>query len=153
LIYLAKIGKLYLLRALFGEILIPQEVKKEVIDKGKLLKRKDAYSVEKAVHEGWIKVLTADPVEMPIELDKGEEEALCLAKQLKVEIMLIDEVSARAAARLLGLSPRGSLFVLLLAVQKEMLSFDEMDHSMVRDPQRQLVFDAILAFLSKLDRD
>jgi esterase/lipase len=37
--------------------------------------------------------------------------------------------------------------------QKEMLSFDEMDHSMVRDPQRQLVFDAILAFLSKLDRD
>jgi carboxylesterase len=34
---------------------------------------------------------------------------------------------------------------------KEMLALDGMDHSLVRDPQRQQVFDAILQFVSKLE--
>jgi alpha-beta hydrolase superfamily lysophospholipase len=33
---------------------------------------------------------------------------------------------------------------------KEMLPLDGMDHSLVRDPQHQVVFDAILNFLSRL---
>jgi len=125
LIYLAKIGKLDLLKELFGEILIPKEVWNEVVEKGKRLGRKDAYAVEKAIVEGWIKVVAADPFEMPIELDKGEEEALSLAKQLKLETVLVDEVSARSAARLLGLTPRGTIFVLLMALKERKIELDE----------------------------
>jgi len=125
LIYLAKIGKLDLLKVLFGEILVPKEVWTEVVEKGKSLGRKDAYAVENAIRQGWIKVLAADRFEMPIELDKGEEEALSLAKQLNLETVLIDEVSARSAARLLGLTPRGTLFVLLLALKERKIMLDE----------------------------
>jgi predicted nucleic acid-binding protein len=125
LIYLAKIGKLELLKIIFGEVVIPEEVRVEVVEKGKQLGRKDAYVVEKAIVQGWIRVISTDPLEMPILLDKGEEEALSLAKQQKAEVVLVDEVSARSAARLLGLKPRGTLFVLLMAMRKKQLDFDE----------------------------
>ena len=129
LIYLAKIGRLGLLRDLFGEVLIPKEVYTEVVVKGKSLGLKDAYVVDAAVAKGWIKVVPADPVEMPIELDKGEEEALSLATKLKATV-LIDEVSARSAARLLNLTPRGTLFVLLLALKEEKIVLDEFMQSL-----------------------
>lgn len=125
LIYLAKIGKLDLLKVIFGEVLIPNEVFTEVVKKGKSLKRKDAYTVENAIVQGWIRVVQADPFEIPIELDKGEEEALSLAKQLKLEIVLVDDISARSAARLLGLTPRGTLFVLLMALKEKHIVFEE----------------------------
>lgn len=56
LIYLAKAGKLHLLRAVFGEVLIPEEVKVEVVDRGKELGKKDAYAIEAAIEEGWLVV-------------------------------------------------------------------------------------------------
>jgi len=59
LIYLAKVGKLELLK-IFGKVYIPEEVKVEVVDKGKSLGKQDSYVVEKAIKEGWIKVLKAE---------------------------------------------------------------------------------------------
>jgi uncharacterized protein len=129
LIYLAKIGRLDLLKELFSEVLIPKEVYKEVVERGKSLRIKDAYIVEAAVTQGWIKVVAADPVKMPIELDKGEEEALSLAIKLKATV-LIDEVSARSAARLLNLTPRGTIFVLLLALKEEKIVLEEFMQSL-----------------------
>lgn len=125
LIYLAKVNKLDLLKSLFTEVFIPQEVKNEVVDKGKMLGKKDAYIVEKAISEGWLKVLTTDTVAVSIELDPGEIAALSLAKKLKLKEVLIDEASARAAARLLDLTPRGTLFILLKALQKEEIDQEE----------------------------
>jgi predicted nucleic acid-binding protein len=124
LIYLAKAGKIDLLKTVFGQVFIPEEVKVEVVDRGKLLGQKDAYVVENAISEGWIKVLATDPVEIPIELDKGEEAALSLAKKQKLNIVLVDEVSARSAAKLLGLTPRGTLFVLLEALKRKEIELD-----------------------------
>jgi len=125
LIYLTKVGKIDLLKTAFGQVFIPKDVKREVVDKGKLLGEKDAYIVGNAIGEGWIKVLAVDHVEMQIILDKGEEAALSLAKQLGLEVVLMDEVSARSAARLLGLTPRGTLFVLLMALKKKEIDLDE----------------------------
>jgi predicted nucleic acid-binding protein len=125
LIYLAKVNKLDLLKPLFTEVFIPQEVKNEVVDKGKMLGKKDAYIVEKAITAGWLKVLTTDTVAVSIEIDPGEIAALSLAKKLKLKEVLIDESSARAAARLLDLTPRGTLFILLKALQKEEIDQDE----------------------------
>ena len=125
LIYLAKIGRIDLLRAVFGEVFIPQEVKNEVVDKGKLLGEEDAYIVEKAINEGWLNVLPNEKIEVPMKLHEGEVAALSLAKKLNIKIVFLDEVSARSAARLLDLTPRGTVFVLLKAQEKKEIDLDE----------------------------
>jgi predicted nucleic acid-binding protein len=118
LIYLAKVGKIEFLKKVFGEVFIPEEVKIEVVDRGKLLGERDAYVIEKAIGEGWLKVLTTEIVEVPIKLESGEVAVLSLAKKLGLREVLLDEVSARVAARLLDLTPRGTVFVLLKALEK-----------------------------------
>jgi len=124
LIYLAKVGKLDLLRRVFGEVFVPKEVQVEVVDKGKQLGERDAYAVENAIREGWLRVSQADVLEVPIELEPGEIAVLSLAKKLGVKEVLVDEVSARTAARLLGLTPRGTVFILLKALEKKDMDLD-----------------------------
>ncbi|MBE8540544.1 DUF3368 domain-containing protein, partial [Geoglobus acetivorans] len=123
LIYLAKAGKLHLLK-IFGEVVIPEEVKIEVVDRGKALEKADAYVIEKAINEGWIRVMKAEMVNLALELHPGEKAVLSLAKHLGVKEVLVDEKPARFAAKLLGLKPRGTVFVLLRALQEGMLDFD-----------------------------
>ena len=119
LIYLSKIDKLFLLKELFKTVLIPQEVKKEVIDQGKKHNHIDAMGVEKAVNEGWIKIEKTNviPALNDIGIDKGEAEAISLANKKKLNI-LVDQDHAREAALLVGIKPRGTIFVLLLALKK-----------------------------------
>ena len=117
LIYLARVNKISLLKRLFGIVYVPKEVEVEVVEKGKELGKKDAYIVEKAIKEGWIKVLRARKVEVPIELHPGEIAVLSLAKNIGLREVLVDEVPARVAARLLGLIPRGTIFILLRALK------------------------------------
>ncbi|MFQ6136945.1 MAG: DUF3368 domain-containing protein [Candidatus Hydrothermarchaeales archaeon] len=124
LIYLAKIRRLDLLK-IFKEVFIPEEVKYEVVERGKKFKEKDAYIVGKAIKDGWLKVINANPVEIPIKLESGEMAAISLAKNLGVPQVLIDEVSGRTAAELVGLVPRGTLFVLLRALEDKKISLDE----------------------------
>ncbi|RLG17894.1 hypothetical protein DRN63_02405 [Nanoarchaeota archaeon] len=124
LIYLAKVGKLELLK-IFGEVVIPEEVKVEVVDKGKELEKTDAYVVENAIKEGWIKVLKADPIDIPIKLHSGERAVISLAKKLGVEEILIDERPARLVAKHLGLKPRGTVYVLLRALKEGLIDLDD----------------------------
>jgi len=124
LIYLAKAGRIDLLKKVFGEVFIPEEVKVEVVDKGKQLDEKDAYVVEKAIAEGWLRVLPTEQMKVPMRLHKGEVAVLSLAKKLRLRLVLLDEVSARSAARLMGLTPRGTVFVLLKALEKRQIDLD-----------------------------
>jgi len=126
LIYLAKIGKLFLLRDFFKEVLIPEEVQKEVIDRGKEENCPDAFIVEKALREGWIKVEKVSVIKELQEfgIDLGEAEAISLALKSKSEI-LVDQTHARIAAKALGLKPRGTIHVLLRALKKGKLTYDE----------------------------
>jgi len=125
LIYLAKIGKIDLLRKVFGEVFIPEQVKIEVVDKGKQLREKDAYLIEKAIEEGWLKVSKTKILKSPIKLESGETAVLSLAKKLGLKEVLMDEISARTAARLLKLTPRGTIFVLLKALEKKEMNLNE----------------------------
>lgn len=125
LIYLSKIGKLGLLKRVFGEVYIPEEVKREAVDRGKELKKGDALVIEKAIEDGWLKVSKAEPIESPIELEPGETAAISLAKKLGGQEVLIDEVSARTAARLLGLKPKGTVLVLLKTLEEGEMNLDE----------------------------
>ncbi|MBS7651355.1 MAG: DUF3368 domain-containing protein [Candidatus Bathyarchaeia archaeon] len=125
LIYLAKIERISILRKLFGEVLVPQEVKVEVVDKGKQLGEGDAYIIEKAISDGWIKVLNVEPIETPIRLERGEVAALSIAKRLGIREVLVDETPARIAAKLMGLTARGTLYVLLKALEVEEIDLNE----------------------------
>ncbi len=126
LIYLAKIGRLFLLRDLFGDILIPEEVRKEVIDRGKEENCPDAFIVEKALKEGWIKVEEVSVMKELEEfgIDLGEAEAISLALKLDSGILL-DQTHARIAAKALGLKPRGTIYVLLRALKKGKMTYEE----------------------------
>jgi len=125
LIYLAKTSRLYLLKKLFGEVFIPEEVRNEVVDKGKQLGERDAYIVEKAIEDGWLRVLNVQIAETSIELEPGEATVLSLAKNLGRGEILVDEVSARTAARLMGIVPRCTIFVLSRALEVKEISLNE----------------------------
>jgi predicted nucleic acid-binding protein len=126
LIYLAKIGRLGVLGRVFGQVIISEEVNREVVEEGKKLGKMDAYLIEKEIKEGWIKVSKIkELIDIPIKLEKGEVATLSLAKNLEVREVLIDEASARTASEILGLTPRGTIFVLLKALKIKEISFDE----------------------------
>lgn len=125
LIYLAKIGKSELLKDLFGKIYVSEQVKLEIVDNGKLLGKKDSYIIEKAIKDGWIIVMKAKAQKIPIPLDAGEESTICLALQKKASIVLIDEASARTAAKLMGLKPLGTAGVLLSSLKKRKIKHEE----------------------------
>ncbi len=61
-----------LLKKVFGQIFIPEEVKVEVVDRGKDLGERDAYLIEEAINDGWIKVLKSEILEIPIKLELGD---------------------------------------------------------------------------------
>jgi predicted nucleic acid-binding protein len=132
LIYLAKIGKLDFLRNVFDEVIIPEEVRDEVVNRGKQLKHGDAFVIEKAIQEGWLKVRKSDLLESPIKLETGEMAVISLAKKLGIEHVLIDETLARAAASLSGLKARGTIFVLLRVLEEEEIDLDGFLDSMDR---------------------
>lgn len=131
LIYLAKIGKLNLLNKLFIDVLIPVEVFNEVVVNGKEQQHFDAFLVEGAIEEGWIKVskIKINKELMEFGIDKGEAEAISLAKSLSLAI-LIDQTHARIAAKAFGLKPRGTIFVLFAALRKKYLTHEEYQDSL-----------------------
>lgn len=125
LIYLAKIGRIDLLRKVFGEVFVPEEVRIEVVDKGKQLGEGDAYVVEKAIKDGWLKVLSVEALEIPIKLEPGEIAVFSLSRRQGLREVLVDEISARTAARLMGLIPRGTIYVLLKALEIREVNLSE----------------------------
>ncbi|MBN1329108.1 MAG: DUF3368 domain-containing protein [Candidatus Heimdallarchaeota archaeon] len=125
LIYLTKIGKLLLLKKLYGKVIIPEEVKKEVVDRGKEKGEPDAYIIEQAITDGWLVVEKAERKALQVKLHPGEEAVLILAVEKKISEVIIDEIPARTAARILGLIPRGTIYVLLKAVKNREINLEE----------------------------
>lgn len=124
LICLAKAEKLSLLRELFGEVLIEEEVKRETIDRDKEEGAFDALVIEDAVKDGWIKVEKIEDEKRFSGIHKGEGNTILLAKKHKC-LVLIDEEDAREVARVMRLKVRGSLYVLKKAVEKGLMSKDD----------------------------
>jgi len=94
---LAKIGRMDLLREVFGQIIIPQEVYDEVTTGTQMA----ATQVRSAT---WILVYSiSDPERLSIlqtetELDLGECAAITLAEELQADRVLIDEWAGRRVA-------------------------------------------------------
>jgi len=126
LIWLAKIGRLPLLKILFGQVVIPKRVCKETtLEK----QSADAVLISKAIEDGWIKVSEekmdgADVLVGVSGMHLGEAEAILLAQKLGTEL-IIDEREASTTAQMFGVRPIGTIAVLLLALAWDELTLDE----------------------------
>lgn len=129
LMYLSKLNKLNLLRGLFKEIIIPKEVYNEVVTRGKEAGFLDAYKVEKAIEEGWLKIKEAkiedELEEFAPEIDMGEIAVICLSKKLKPSLVLIDDASARTIAESQGFNVKGTVYVLIKAYKNNLITKKE----------------------------
>ena len=113
LISLARIGKLELLAALFGQVSIPPEVHQEVTVDGRMLP-----GAEEVKRAGWIRVLgpplppDASLVQRCEGLGPGEAAAIYLGNYLHAELILLDEWKARRVAKEANLPIVGCLGIL-----------------------------------------
>lgn len=132
LIWLGKCNLLHLLRQLYLEIAIPESVHKEAVIIGFEKGYENAQIIKKALDEEWIKVYRVDKkfkekveaVEKRIgtELGLGEREALSLALEEKTPILLTNDEDAYLVGKILGLDPKGVLYVLLKSVKENHLT-------------------------------
>jgi len=112
---LLKIRQLDLLRALYGQIIVPHAVWQEM-EAG----RKKAYYYDLTLLP-WIEIRS---VEQPAviaafnTLDLGEAEVLVIAQEISADLVIIDETIGRAYAHRLGLTLTGTLGILLKAKQQ-----------------------------------
>jgi predicted nucleic acid-binding protein len=114
LIGLAKIEKLGLLQEVFGKIYIPEEVFREVVERGS--KKLGSEIVKEAEWIEWRSVTDKIQVNLLLaSLDKGEAEVLGLAKEMKADLLLIDEEKARKGAVIAGFEVMGIVGLLLVA--------------------------------------
>lgn len=120
LIALARIGRLEMLRDLFGSICIPDAMWREVVEDGvdragaDAVTQADWISRHSVRDEALVSVLRLD-------LGAGEAEAIVLARETGAEVFLIDERLGRAAARRLGLRVTGLVGALIEARERGLL--------------------------------
>ena len=110
LIYLSRAGVLELLKALFGEVVVPQAVWVEVVDQ-----RPSTPGLDALTNARWIRVVDSEAPTTDLGLDPGETAAILLAEGLHAELLLIDERMGRRVAEARGLAVRGTLGVLVQA--------------------------------------
>lgn len=115
LIALSKIGRLRLLQLLYGEVVIPPEVQREII------RHPDGFGRPRPP---WVRIQAVADLStvaaLRQDLDPGEAEAIVLALQLGTGL-LIDERAGREAARTKGIRVVGTLGALLDARQRGLL--------------------------------
>jgi predicted nucleic acid-binding protein len=121
LINLARIGQLDLLRAVYGEIWIPEAVRREVVEEG--AGQSGAQEVQVA---DWIKtqIITNRPLVQALgrDLDPGEAEAIVLALESDADVLLMDERLGREAARHLGVRVTGLIGLFVEAKHRGLIS-------------------------------
>jgi predicted nucleic acid-binding protein len=117
LINLGRIGMLWVLRDLFGEILVPDAVYHEVVEEGAGLP-----GAAEVGQESWIKrqSVANRPLVTVVrrDLGPGEAEAIALAVEAGARVLLMDERTGREAAPHLGVSCAGLVGVLAEAKRR-----------------------------------
>jgi hypothetical protein len=114
LIFLAKLGHLALLRQMADVVYVPQAVLMEVRAQPDV-----AWAIIETSTQTWLEVRAVEnryAVELLLDfLDLGESEVITLAKSLRADRVILDDLDARRFARRTGLSIVGTLGILLAA--------------------------------------
>ncbi len=115
LIALSTLEKLDILKTLFGNIIIPEAVYDEVFTRG----------FDKVSVPGFLAIEKISDknlmVSLEMQIGYGESEVIALALERKITRVLIDDKQARKIAENLGLKVMGTLGVLILAKEKQLI--------------------------------
>jgi uncharacterized protein len=120
LIALAKADSLDLLRALFGTVLIPHAVQRELFAKGGIESRRLDEAMASFIQVASMADLSSQAAEATENLGPGEQQAIALAASSRM-LLIIDERLGRSAARRLGVRVTGTIGVLLEAKQRTLI--------------------------------
>lgn len=126
IISLIKINHLDLLEKLFGEVLIPEAVYRELttnalFENEAIIVKASAFLKTSAVQNR----KSLQLLQAASGLDDGESEAIILADELKSDVLIMDERKGRKVAQKLGIKITGTVGVLLQAYSETMISSDE----------------------------
>lgn len=122
IISLMKANSLDLLKRLYGIVLIPKAVYRELTEntvfakEAEIIKEIDFLTVVAVENEKSVSVLRN-----VTGLDAGESEALIMYDEQKADLLLMDEHKGRSVAKQLNVRHIGTVGVLLLAYDKEMM--------------------------------
>jgi predicted nucleic acid-binding protein len=116
--YLTIIGQVHVLGALFGKVLVPEGVLAEL----KHPKAPIAVVVWSQSLPEWVQVTRVTELDHTIPLGNGEVEAISLALEKGVDIVLLDERKGRDVAQSRGLLAVGTLSLIDIADEMGLLN-------------------------------
>lgn len=130
LIYLARLGFLDQMERVFDAVLVPEPVYAETVVRGRDEGYRDALAIDEAIGgvlvrrklEGDV-ASRARELRTAAELGAGEAAAIALASDLDVRC-LTDDHGARTTADAVGVDVGGTIFVLLLALDRGVLPLE-----------------------------
>ena len=126
LISLMKVSRLGLLEALYGEVLIPRAVFRELMTNASF-----PDEAEQIKRSSFIKVVDVNNTAvLDIGLGPGETEAISYAREVQADYLLMDEAKGRKVAKSLGLNVTGTIGILLTAFQWRMMTKEEVEASL-----------------------
>jgi len=120
-IVLVNIGHVDVLPSLFGEVIIPAQVASELSRPS----RPTAVRTFISNCPAWLHIRTPTWAEQIPLLQEGETAAINLAAELKADLLLIDEVQGRRAAKERSIPLTGTIGVLELAATARLLDLQE----------------------------
>jgi predicted nucleic acid-binding protein len=129
LIHLSRVGRIQLLRKLFDSVLIPPSVYRETVQEAKALRKHGTSAIERALDDGWIKVIGMCPSEMDLVKKLAENESIeiedaqviFLAEKYSTGLVTNDRWIIRIAVSL-GIDALWTTTLILLAVKKKIIS-------------------------------
>lgn len=126
IISLIKIEKLELLKNLFGEILIPEAVFRELTtnnlfsDEAEIVKKCEFLNVVSVQNKKSLEVL-----QKITGLDDGESESIIIVDEQKSDLLIMDERKGRKVAEKMGITLTGTVGILIQAFNEKMISADD----------------------------
>jgi predicted nucleic acid-binding protein len=115
--YLILLGKSDLLPALFGEVIVPSAVRRELMH----LHAPTAVMAWIDSPPTWASFVAASQVDQSLPLGDGEREAIAVALELHADLLLVDDKKARRIAQGYGITVAGTLGLMLLAHERRLV--------------------------------
>ncbi|MDY5541374.1 MAG: DUF3368 domain-containing protein [Lachnospiraceae bacterium] len=157
IISLLKAGHLEVLQKLFGGVLIPKAVFRELTENYSF--QVEAAQVRECpfIHVEQVQDQKSVSIFRRVTgLDAGESESIVMAEEKKADLLLIDERKGRRVASQMGLTITGTIGILLHAFDEELLSGEEVETCLLRMNEcgirlNSALQDKVMEHISKTD--
>ncbi len=135
LIHLAKLSLLETCCDLFSGIIVPTEVKKEVVDRGREKGFPDAIIIDEIINKGKISVKEVQDRTLvdranQFNIQGGEAEAVALYWELDADLLATDDDNVRKKKTILDLKVVGTLPIILKLFMADMIDKNKFERSL-----------------------